>query len=107
MAFVNDNGKIKIIDKQGKTKVTFDFKVGSFDEMPKFYHGFANLYYSWKLPSGSGGLVAKNGKLAFSKLDIYSIKETFSEGSAWVRLRGSKDVVLIGTARKPIHKLPM
>ncbi len=105
LAFVKENGKIKIIDKSGKTKVAYNFKVGEYDKMPKFSHGFANLYYSWKLPSGTGGFVDKNGKQAFAKLDIYSVKEHFSEGRAWVRLKGSKDIVLIDTSGEVYIKI--
>lgn len=100
LAFVNDNGKIQIIDKQGKPTVTFDFKVGSFDRMPKFSHGFANLYYDWKFPKGFWGFVDKKGKLAFPKLNIRVVKTPFSEDRAWIKLRGSNDMVLIDTDGK-------
>lgn len=104
-AFVNDNGKIQIIDQKGKATATFDFKAGDFDQMPKFSHGFANLYYNWKFPSGFWGFVDKKGKLAFPKLDITLVKTPFSEERAWIKLRGSKDMVLIDTRGKVYTKV--
>ncbi len=93
LAFVNDNGQIRIIDKKGKSTAIFNFKTGDFDKMPKFSNGFANLYYNWKFPTGFWGFVDKNGKLAFPQLDITFIKTPFSEERAWIKLRGSKDMV--------------
>lgn len=105
LAFVNDNGKIQIIDKKGNAKVVYDFKVGSFDKMPKFSDGFANLYYNWKFPKGFWGFVDKKGKLAFPKLDITLIKAPFSEQRAWIKLRGGNDMVLIDTRGKVYAKV--
>ena len=106
LAFVNDNGKIQIIDKKGNPLVMFDFKAGSFDKMPKFSHGFANLYYDWKFPTGFWGFVDKKGNLAFPDLDITYIKTPFSEERAWIKLRGSKDMVLIDTKGKAYASVP-
>lgn len=105
LAYVVEGDKVKIIDKKGRDKVTFDFKVGSFDKLPKYSHGFANLYYSWKFPTGFWGFVDKAGKLAFPKMDITLVKTPFSEERAWIKLRGSNDMVLIDTKGKQYVKV--
>lgn len=105
LAFVNDNGQIKIIDKKGKSTAVFNFETGDFDKMPKFSDGLAKLYYKWKFPTGFWGFVEKNGKLAFPNLDITLIKTPFSEERAWIKLRGSKDMVLIDTHGKIYAKV--
>jgi hypothetical protein len=106
LAFVNDNGQIQMIDKKGEVVGKFDFKAGDFDRMPKFSHGLAKLDLDWKFPTGFWGFVDKKGKLAFPELDMFYIKDGFSEGRAWIKLRGSKDYVLIDTKGKIYTKVP-
>lgn len=105
LAFANDNGQIQMINKKGEAVKKFDFKAGDFDSMPKFSYGLANLYYAWKFPTGFWGFVDKKGELAFPELDITFIKKGFTEERAWIKLRGSKDYVLIDTKGKIYTKV--
>ena len=106
LAFAKENGKILMIDKKGEPVITFDFETGDFDKFPMFSNGYAKLYYKWKLPGNKWGFINKDGELAFPELAISSMRTPFSEGRAWIMLRGSKDLVLIDTKGKVLVKVP-
>lgn len=106
LAFVEENGKIQIINKQGEPEITFDFETGNHDKFPMFSDGYAKLYYKWKLPGNKWGFINKDGEQAFPELAISSMRTPFSEGRAWIMLKGSKDLVLIDTKGKVLVKVP-
>ncbi|WP_321276696.1 WG repeat-containing protein [Thiomicrorhabdus indica] len=106
LAFAKENGKILMIDKKGKTVITFEFETGDFETFPVFSDGYAKLYYKWKLPGNKWGFINKDGEVAFPELAISSMRTPFSEGRAWIMLKGSKDLVLIDTKGKVLVKVP-
>lgn len=105
-AFAKENDKILMINKKGEPVITFDFETGNHDKFPMFSDGYAKLYYKWKLPGNKWGFINKEGKQAFPNLAISSMRTPFSEGRAWIMLKGSKDLVLIDTKGNVLVKVP-